>query len=71
MDALLIYIALALTVSALMNLFWMYLITEQIKRIINRPSGEMYDEISQSDATSQAEGAGGESTALLPSMKDS
>lgn len=45
-DLLLIFIALALTVSALMNLFWMYLITEQIKRIVNRPSGEMYDDVS-------------------------
>jgi len=73
-DALLIFIALSLTISALMNLFWMYLVTEQVKRIFNRPTGEMDDDVSISSASrSHAEGpnAGGESMPLLPTMKGS
>ena len=51
---------LALTVSAMMNIWWMYLIVAQIRRIINRPAGEFQDEISASDMQSQAEADGAE-----------
>ena len=36
----------ALTVSAMMNIFWMYLIVAQIKRIFDRQPGEQYDDVS-------------------------
>ena len=43
----LIFMFLALTVSVLLNLFWMYLIVEQLKRIITRLShGELAADIS-------------------------
>ena len=46
---LVIFMFLAITVSALMNVFWMWLIINQMKRIANRSPGEG-DEVSQSDA---------------------
>jgi len=42
-DFLIVFMFMALTISALINLYWMYLITEQIKRIINRPQGDFVD----------------------------
>ena len=44
-----IFMFIALTVSAMMNIWWMYLIVAQIRRIINRPAGDFQDEISASD----------------------
>ena len=57
---LIIFMFLALTVSALMNIFWMYLIVAQIKRILSRSQSDFADEISASDQMSQTEGGGAE-----------
>ena len=65
---LLIFMFISLTLSAIINCYWMFLIVAQIKRIINRPSGEMYDEISQSeDGGGEPSMQGDESSRLIDS----
>ncbi len=43
---LVLFMFLALTVSALMNLFWMYLIVAQIRRILDRSQQDFAEEVS-------------------------
>ena len=45
---LIITMFLSLTLSAMMNLFWMWLIVNQIKRIINRQGEDIDGDVSQS-----------------------
>lgn len=45
---LIIVMFLSLTVSAMMNLFWMWLIVAQIKRIVNRSGEDADGDVSQS-----------------------
>lgn len=61
---------IALTFSALMNCFWMYLIVAQIKRIMNRPPGEIDEDVSQSEeGGGDPSNAGDERTSLLDSSR--
>ena len=51
-----------------MNLFWLYLIIEQIKRILNRPAGQMDDDITATSYTQSLNG-GQDTQPLIGSMK--
>ena len=55
--SLLIMMFLALTISALVNIFWMWLIVNQIIRIINRQGDDVEGDVSQS---AQSEDRGSE-----------
>ena len=47
--ALIILMFLSITMSAIMNLFWMYLIVNQIIRIVNRSPEDLEGDVSQSE----------------------
>lgn len=55
----LVMMFMAITVSCLMNIFWMYLIIAQIRRILTRQPATDLEVESASDAQSQADVVGG------------
>ena len=47
--ALIILMFMSITMSAMMNIFWMYLIVNQIIRIVNRSPEDLEGDVSQSE----------------------